>query len=235
MVNRNRALTVLALVAASALTFSACAGADSAPATPAPDPADSTSPAAMTAPADGIAVGDGPVAVELWTDVSCPYCAALDEQIGDDLATWVADGMITFTLHPMNYVSAKRGDTTDYSTRGANLLALAAEAGETDAVLPLYALLQENQVDADGAPTDADLLAYAAEAGVAADLTAGVEGLTMAEWVQAANDHWIGEVVGSDTPVDHVPLLVVDGKTFEIRGDGSDAARLRDAVNTAAD
>ncbi|MCR2792113.1 DsbA family protein [Microbacterium sp. zg.Y625] len=227
--NRYRSLTVLAIVAASALTLSACASADSAPA----EPADSTTPAAATAPADGIVVGDGPVSVELWTDVSCPYCAALDEQTGDDIAAWVDDGTITFTLHPMNYVSAKRGDTTDYSTRGANLLALTAQAGELEAVLPLYALLQEHQVDADGAPTDADLLAYAAEAGVAADLTAGVEQLALADWVEESNDHWVGEVVGSDTPVDHVPLLVIDGQTFEMRGDGTDAARLRDAVEAA--
>ncbi|MCR2799964.1 DsbA family protein [Microbacterium sp. zg-Y818] len=230
--NRERLLPVT-VVAAALVALTGCTAADpdtTVDASTAPIPAASS----LTDPAEGIVVGDGPVTVELWTDLSCPYCAVLEETTGDDLEAWVADGTITLSLHPMNYVSEKRGDTTDYSTRGANILALAAEAGESDAVLPLYALLQENQVDADGAPSDADLLAYATEAGIAADLTGGVEGLTMADWVQASNDHWIGEVVGSDTPVDHVPLLVVDGKTFEIRGDGSDAARLRDAVEAAA-
>ncbi|MBD7956033.1 thioredoxin domain-containing protein [Microbacterium sp. Sa4CUA7] len=229
--NRQRLLP-LAVVAAALVALSGCSAAgDEASAGGGASP--TSSPASL--PVDeGLVTGDGAVSVELWTDLSCPYCAVLEETTGDDLEAWVADGTITLALHPMNYVSAKRGDTTDYSTRAANLLALTAQAGETDALLPLYALLQANQVDAAGAPTDADLLAYAAEAGVAADLTAGVEGRTMAEWVQESNDRWVGTVVGSDTPVDHVPLLVVDGETFEIRGDGSDAARLREAVAAAA-
>ncbi|MDL5485630.1 DsbA family protein [Microbacterium wangruii] len=225
-------LLPLAVLAATLVALTGCTASDT-DAAPATSPEPSAATTSLSA-ADGIVVGDGPVAVELWTDLSCPYCAVLEEATGSDLEQLVADGTITLSLHPMNYVSEKRGDTTDYSTRAANLLGLVADAGETDAVLPLYALLQENQVDADGAPTDADLLAYATEAGVAADLTAGVENLTMAEWVQESNDHWIGEVVGSETPVDHVPLLVVNGETFELRGDGSDAARLREAVDAAA-
>jgi len=230
---RHRSLPLVALLAASALAFTSCAAADTATPTTDATPG-ATAGATLPDAADGITVGDGPVEIELWTDLSCPYCAVLEETTGADLEEWVADGSVTVTLHPMNYVSTKRGDTTDYSTRAANLLALTADAGELDAVLPLYALLQANQVDANGAPSDADLLGYAAEAGVAADLTAGVEGMTLADWVQESNDHWIGEVVGSDTPVDHVPLLVVDGETFELRGDGSDAARLRDAVAAAS-
>lgn len=225
--DRQRLLP-FAVVAAALVALTGCTAA-------APDAATPPAATATTLSVDeGLVTGDGPVSVELWTDLSCPYCAVLEETTGDDLEAWVADGTITLALHPMNYVSTKRGDTTDYSTRAANLLALTAQAGETEALLPLYALLQANQVDAAGAPTDADLRDYAREAGVAADLTAGVEGQTMAEWVQESNDRWLSAVVGSDTPVDHVPLLVVDGETFEIRGDGSDAARLREAVAAAA-
>ena len=224
--SRLRPLALAALVASTVFAFTAC--------TTAPAPADTadTAPTSLVA-ADGIVLGDGPIAIELWTDTSCPHCALLDEATGDDIASWVADGTITLTIHPMNYVSTKRGDTTDYSTRAANLLALTADAGELDAVLPLYTLLQANQVDADGAPTDADLLEFAAEAGVTADLTPGVEGRTMAEWVQESNDHWLGKIVGSESAVDHVPLLVVDGETFDTREDGTDGERLRDAVTAA--
>ena len=73
-------------------------------------------------PVAGIVVGDGAVDIQLWSDPSCPHCMSLDEAIGDQLADFVSDGTVTWTLHPMTYVSAKRGDTTDYSTRAAALL-----------------------------------------------------------------------------------------------------------------
>lgn len=221
----HRPLALVALVAASVFAFTACTAK-------APETAALPAESSLVA-ADGIVLGDGPIAMELWTDLSCPHCALLDEAAGEDIAEWVDDGTVTLTVHPMNYVSEKRGDTTDYSTRAANLLALTADAGELDTVLPLYALLQANQVDADGAPTDDALLDFAAEAGVEADLADGVEGQTMGTWVQESNDHWLGEVVGSDTAVDHVPLLVVDGTTFEIREDGTDGERLREVVAAA--
>ncbi|MCR2783657.1 MULTISPECIES: DsbA family protein [unclassified Microbacterium] len=222
----HRPLALVALVAATVFAFTACTA--KAPESAAPPPAESSLVAA-----DGIVLGDGPIAMELWTDLSCPHCAVLDEATGENIAGWVDEGTVTLTIHPMNYVSEKRGDTTDYSTRAANLLALTADAGELDAVLPLYSLLQANQVDADGAPTDDALLDFAAEAGVEADLADGVKGQTMGMWVQASNDHWLGEVVASDTAVDHVPLLVVDGTTFEIREDGTDGERLREVVAAA--
>lgn len=230
---RRRPFALLPLLAAAAIVLSACTGSPTVVTPTAPETSDATDAATNLVAADGLVIGDGPLSVELWTDLSCPHCAILEESTGADLQQWVDDGDITLTIHPMNYVSAKRGDTTEYSTRAANLLGLTADAGEYDALLPLYALLQANQVDADGAPTDDDLLAFAEAAGVTADLGEGVRDRTMAAWVQESNDHWLQAVVGSDTTVDHVPLLVVDGITFDIREDGTDADRLRAAVEAA--
>ncbi|WES63665.1 thioredoxin domain-containing protein [Microbacter sp. GSS18] len=196
-------------------------------------PADSTTPEAASALiVDGIRVGDGPVEVVVFGDAACPHCMVLDAEVGDALATAVDAGEITLVLHPMTYVSEKRGDTTDYSARSAALLFAAADAGEVDAIPELYALIQENQVDETGAPSDADLLAYAAEAGVTADLgdaPAGEEYLTLA---RAANDYWLGrEIPGTGVTLEFVPSVAVDGAFFEVREDGTDLARLQTAIS----
>lgn len=183
-----------------------------------------------TAAAGGIVVGEGPVEVWLWTDPSCPHCALLDEAIGDDLAALIDGGDVTLTMHPMTYVSAKRGDDTDYSLRAAAVLWAAAD--DAAAIPALYALIQQNQVTDAGAPTDDELLAYAREAGVTRDLRPGLT--DAAALAQSANDAWLGETVpGTSQVVDHVPLLVVDGTVFEVREDGTDAARFADAVAAA--
>ena len=198
------------------------------------------SPSATTAPSAppidpvaGIVVGDGAVDIQLWSDPSCPHCMSLDEAIGDDLATFVADGTATWTLHPMTYVSAKRGDVTDYSARAAALLLGVAAAGEDDALLPLYGLIQQNQVTADHSPSDEELLDLAATAGATSDLSTAIA--DYATLASAANDAWLGKPIpGTDQVVDHVPLLVIDGTVFEVRENGTDAARFAAAVAEAA-
>lgn len=212
------------LAAAALITLASCS------ATPAPAP---TTPAPDVDAAAGIVLGTGEVEVQLWTDPSCPHCFKLDEQIGADLADAVADGTATVTIHPMTYVSAKRNDVTDYSARAAALLFAAAQAGPDDAVLPLYSLIQKNQVSQEGAPTDADLLAYAAQAGVTADLSDAIT--EFADVATASNDAWLGtEIPGTTQVVDHVPLLVIDGEVFDIREDGTDGSRFAAAIADAA-
>lgn len=203
-------------------------------AAPATDSA-TTDAAASPLVADGIRVGDGPVEVVVFGDAACPHCMVLDAEVGDSLAAAVEAGEITLVLHPMTYVSEKRGDTTDYSARSAALLFAAADAGEVDAIPELYALIQENQVDETGAPSDADLLAYAAEAGVTADLGDALAGDEYLALARSANDHWLGrEIPGTGVALEFVPSVAVDGEFFEVREDGTDLARLQTAIADAA-
>lgn len=208
------------VAAAALLALAAC----SAPS----DPSTSTSAANLDAAA-GIVVGGGEIDIQLWSDPSCPHCFVLDQQISADLADAVGAGTATVTIHPMTYVSAKRNDLTDYSTRAAALLFAATQSGPSDAVLPLYSLIQEHQVSQEGAPTDADLQAYAKQAGVSADLSGAIA--EFAAVATASNDAWLGtEIPGTTQVVDHVPLLVIDGEVFDIREDGTDAARFAAAI-----
>ncbi|GAA5032396.1 DsbA family protein [Microbacterium fluvii] len=226
---RTRIGALAAIVTAGVLLLAGCqATADAEP----------TESQAVVAPAGtdsfALTAGDGPVVIDQWTDMSCPHCQSLEAEIGDDLTQWVADGEVTLNLHVVNYVSEKRGDTTDWSTRAANALAAVVDAGQSDVLPAFYALLQQNQVTEAGAPTDDDILAMAAEAGVTADISEAVTEQRFAAWVTASNDYWVGRTIeGTDETITGVPTLVVAGSVFEILGDGTDAARLSDAVAAA--
>lgn len=219
-----------ALVAAAALLLllTGCQAASTA--TPAPTAAA----APATADGYGLTAGAGPVDVQLWTDLSCPYCQALEAETGALLEQWVADDAITLTLHPLNFVSAKHGDETDWSTRAANALAAVVDAGQSDRLPALYALLQEHQLTEAGAPTDEEILAFAAEAGVTADIADAVAAQRFGPWVTASNEHWLGRAIdGTERVVDGVPILLVDGAVFEITDGDTNAQRLQDAVAAA--
>lgn len=220
-----------ALVAAAAALLVLLTGCQSSP-TATPTPVSPAVPAA--ADGYGISSGTGPVDIQLWTDLSCPYCMRLEAETGELLTQWIEDDVATLTIHPLNFVSAKRGDDTDWSTRAANALAATADAGQGDRLAAFYATLQEHQVSDAGAPTDDDILAFAAEAGVTADISGAVTSLRFGEWVTASTEHWLGRTIdGTERVVDGVPILVVDGAVFEITEDGTNAERLRDAVTAA--
>lgn len=230
--NRRR-LSALVGAAALALALTGC----QASAGPAPEPASS---APVVSPAgrdvsEGLSAGTGAVAIELWTDLSCPYCAQLESEVGELITAWVSSGDVTLTIHPLNFVSGMHGDETAWSTRGANALAAAVDAGEAETLPVLYGTLQAHQSAADGShPTDAEILTLATEAGVSADLSDAVAADRFGPWVQASNDYWLGRTIaGTDQVVKGVPILVVDGTVFEVRFDDTDASRLTAAVEAA--
>ncbi|MEQ6897434.1 thioredoxin domain-containing protein [Microbacterium sp. KR10-403] len=240
MPRRRTTVLLLTPIMAGALALGGCAAATETPAaeTPASSPAESA-----PAPADGaavsasldehaITVGDGPVEVALWTDLSCPYCAMLEAETGELISSWVANGDITFTIHPLNFVSEKHGDATDWSTRAAGAIAAVADAGEGEVIPAFYALLQENQPGDAGAPTDDDIVALAKQAGVTADISDAVASQQFGDWVRASNDHWLGTTIDGTTQiVQGVPVLVVDGTVFDIQDGNAD--RLQAAVDAA--
>lgn len=227
---RARVGAVLIATVASALILTGCSGAPAQPGAGAD--------VAVVAPAHtesyGLVAGTGAVAISLWTDLACPHCQSLEADTGDAIKSWVESGDVTLTIHPLNFVSAKRGDDTDWSTRAANALAAVADAGQSDRLPAFYALLQEHQVSDAGALTDDEILALAAQAGVTADIQHAVTSQRFAGWVSSSNTHWLGSTIeGTQQVVQGVPILVVDGNVFEIRGDGTDAARLQTAVEAA--
>lgn len=230
-----RAAAVAGALTAAAMLMAGCAAAE--PATTTTDAATTDAAAARAASVEqGIVIGDGAVEVVMFGDASCPYCAALEASIGDALAERLDAGEITLVLHPMTYVSAKHGDETEYSTRAAALMWAAADAGEADDVPAFYALTLEHQPgDGETAPTDDDLLAYAAEAGVEADLSDALTGDAFRDLATEASEYWLGRSIpGTSETLQYVPTIAVDGTIFEMRGDGTDLERLTALLTPAS-
>ncbi len=215
---RPPAALLLAVAAVGALLLSGC----SAGSTPTPSAPTATVVVPAGATEFGLPAGTGPVTIDLWTDLSCPYCRALEAATGEMISAAVAAGDATLVLHPLNFVSAAHGDSTNWSTRAAGALAATVDAGESERVPAFYALLQKHQTLADETthPTDADILSLAAEAGVTSDLSDAVETQRFAGWVQASNDHWLGQTIaGTEQVITGVPILVVDGTVIPLDGD----------------
>lgn len=237
---RRRPTRFVFAAAAIALLTTGCAAQAPSPLRSDDAGASASTPAVVSpAGADGygLPAGTGAVEIQLFTDLSCPYCRMLEEATGDVLSDAVAAGTATLTLHPLNFVSAKHGDETDWSTRAANALAAALDAGQGDRIPAFYALLQENQTTADGTthPSDADILAFAKQAGITVDLADAVATQRFGGWVQASNDHWLGSTIaGTEKVVSGVPVLVIDGQVVALDGEATDVAQRVQAAIAAA-
>jgi len=119
-------------------------------------------PASATGDRTGIAVGTGPVTVEVYLDYLCPACRAFEENAGATLDRLVADGRITLVYHPVAILD--RYSTNRYSSRAAAGAGCAADAGK----LPEYTLALYADQPAEGGPghTDERLVDIAAGAGI---------------------------------------------------------------------
>src|SRR3954464_3656877 len=74
-------------------------------------------PSGGTPDGDGIGVGNGPVRVEAYIDFGCPFCRQFELMSGPALDRLLADRLISFIRHPMDFLDAV--STTAYSTRAA--------------------------------------------------------------------------------------------------------------------
>ena len=84
-------------------------------------------PAGATPEGDGIAVGDGPVRVDLYIDYLCPFCKRFELNAADALAALIAGQQATLVYHPMNFLD--EASTTRYSTRAAAASGCASDGG----------------------------------------------------------------------------------------------------------
>ena len=84
-------------------------------------------PAGATPEGDGIAVGDGPVRVDIYIDYLCPYCQRFELNAAGALAALTENHQATLVYHPMNFLD--EASTTRYSTRAAAAAGCAADLG----------------------------------------------------------------------------------------------------------
>src|SRR6201994_4422278 len=84
-------------------------------------------PAGATSEGDGIAVGDGPVRVDMYIDFLCPFCQRFELNAADALAALTENHQATLVYHPMNFLD--EASTTRYSTRASAAAGCASDLG----------------------------------------------------------------------------------------------------------
>jgi protein-disulfide isomerase len=163
------------------------AGGSSAPADddgdkPAPDPG------------TGLAVGSGPVRVDIYVDYQCPPCSTFEAATGDILSSNISSGRVTLRIHPVAFIDNRSKNI--YATRAAAAAACAHDGGKT---LEFHNYLLEHQPPEDTAgPTDEELARAGATVGLGAGFATCVTGGKRVAWVAqataAAQNHGVTSV-----------------------------------------
>jgi len=121
-------------------------------------------PAGAVPEGDGIAVGSGPVRVDAYIDLLCPYCRAFEQRAGAGLDALIAEGRATIVYHPVAFLD-RFSEGTEYSTRASAALGAAAEAGSFAAYKD--ALFAQQPEEGTPGLDDERLAAIGAEVGIA--------------------------------------------------------------------
>lgn len=169
-----------------------------------PDP-DAPTPTAATEDGHGLAVGDGPVTVEIYLDLMCPACRQFDDATRPVLDEYVADGTVTLVYRPIAILN--RYSTTEYSTRSAAAAGCAADSGEVD---PFIAAMFANQPREGGEGlTDEQIIALGDSVGLGEEFAQCVQDGTYRDWADQNTN------VAADRGVQGTPTVFVDGQKLE--------------------
>jgi protein-disulfide isomerase len=179
-----------------------------------PDPTGSSTPttAPTTAgpkrsadPKGGLAVGTGPVRVDIYVDYQCPPCSSFEANTSDLLTGYVSSNRVTLTIHPVAFVDERSKNR--YATRAAAAEACAYEAGKG---LEFHGYLLTHQPAEDTAgPTDADLVRAGEPLGLGSGFASCVSGGEKVGWVGQATS--AAEANG----VSSVPALYVNNQSVK--------------------
>ncbi|MEV6632146.1 thioredoxin domain-containing protein [Actinoplanes sp. NPDC051470] len=156
---------VLLAVAAVAVVGMLVAGGVAVWVVSRPDPSAPVTPSLPPDAVEGLAVGAGPVRVDVYVDYQCAPCARFEELTGDSLTTYLAADRVTLNIHPVAFTD--RRSTNEYSTRSAAAVACAHEQGKT---LEFHSYLLSHQPGENTAgPTDRELAIAGHALGLGAD------------------------------------------------------------------
>jgi protein-disulfide isomerase len=133
-------------------------------------------------PAEGLAVGSGPVRVDIYVDYQCPPCSTFEATTGDILSSNISSGKVTLRIHPVAFIDNR--SKNNYATRAAAAAACAHDGGKT---LEFHNYLLEHQPPEDTAgPSDEELARAGASLGLNAAFSSCVTGGKRLAWVAQA-------------------------------------------------
>ena len=171
---------------------------------------------------NGVTLGrsSAQVTLDLYEDPQCPVCKQFESEAGDTIASWIDSGKAKVNYHIIAFLD--RASSTRYSSRSANALYCAADAG----VFQRYhGLLYANQPPEGSAGlTDDQLIQLGRQAGATGDTFAScVRDRRYADFVSRITDQ------ASRDGIFGTPTVLVNGKPVQ----PVDLATVRTAVEAA--
>jgi len=167
-------------------------------------------PVASTAPAAG-----DPVAIVMYVDYQCPYCAQFETTNASQIEQWVTAGMATVEIHPIaNLDSQSLG--TRYSSRSANAAACVANF-EPEQFWAVNSAFYANQPEEQTSGLDtAAIKTLVADAGASSQEVSDCIGSeTFKSWVTDATLRTRSAIPNSDlTSVEGTPTVLVNGQQY---------------------
>jgi len=167
-------------------------------------------PVASTAPAAG-----DPVAIVMYVDYQCPYCAQFETTNATQIEQWVTAGMATVEIHPIaNLDSQSLG--TRYSSRSANTAACVANF-EPEQFWAVNSAFYANQpAEQTSGLTTAEIKTLVSDAGASSQEVADCIGSeTFKSWVTDATLRTRSPIPNSDlASVEGTPTVLVNGQQY---------------------
>ncbi|MDM4761690.1 thioredoxin domain-containing protein [Galbitalea sp. SE-J8] len=150
-----------------------------------------TAAGATNSPVDYSNTTDGVVQVDTYIDWACPACQQFEQQFSADLASAVAAGQITLTVHPVAILDRSYG--TRYASRAANVAACVANY-DPQKFLDVQSQFYENQPQegSDGLDTAAILGLVKAGGVDDPDVTSCIHGESFKDWIRSTTDEVTG-------------------------------------------
>ncbi|RLK47401.1 DsbA family protein [Microbacterium telephonicum] len=206
----------------------------SAPDPDAAEPAPTDEAPAAEATPTATATAKPPVEIRVYVDYLSP--AAREWQIANvqQLSSWVGQGAVTLTYHPVSMLTAK-SNGTKYSLRAAGAAAcVATYSPDTFFAYNNELLSKQPAVDSDGF-TDKELASLAIASGVEdpKKVRACIEEESFSTWVKSATERAISGIPDTDDiALTGTPTVLVNGQQYV--GSLSDPAEFSQFVLTSA-
>ncbi len=173
------------------------------------------------------------VDIQVYVDYLSPGAREWQMANSTQLASWVDDGAVALSFHPVSMLTAK-SNGTKYSLRAASAAAcVATYEPQTFFKFHTALLTQQPDVDSDGM-SDADLanLAQASGAEDPKRIRTCIEDGAFTGWVKSATERAVSGIEGTDLALTGTPMVVVNGQQYV--GDLADAAEFNQFVLTSA-
>lgn len=176
---------------------------------------DVTPPAGATADGDGVALGSGPVTIDVYEDFLCPVCRTFEQQAGGTLDQLVAQGRARVVYHPVAFLN--RFSSTRYSTRSAAASGCAAEGGKFREYA--HALFERQPPEGGAGLSDDELIEIGATVGLNRDSFGNcVRANTFESWTEH-----VTEAAGR-AGVTGTPTVLVNGQRVQPTAEAINAA-----------